>query len=183
MMVPVNQNIDSYKDDFFKGLTMRQTLFAVAAVVVSGGLLTFFLLYLKMNASLAMYLTLPFTFPIIAAGFVRIHGIGLSDYLKRKKKVQNQPSFFYQPEMIFWSNQGLISPDEEPGEQVNRKEEAGKSLKKFYLETEETVSEESKRMTETAASEVKNVESNEGIQGADPAAVPASEDSPADDTG
>ena len=94
MMVPVNQNIDSYKDDFFKGLTMRQTLFAVAAVVVSGGLLTFFLLYLKMNASLAMYLTLPFTFPIIAAGFVRIHGIGLSDYLKRKKKVQNQPSFW-----------------------------------------------------------------------------------------
>ena len=113
MMVPVNQNIDSYKDDFFKGLTMRQTLFAVAAVVVSGGLLTFFLVYLKINASLAMYLTLPFAFPIIAAGFVRIHGIGLSDYLKRKKKVETQPSFFFQPEMIFWSNQGLLSSEEE----------------------------------------------------------------------
>ena len=183
MMVPVNQNIDSYKDDFFKGLTMRQTLFAVAAVAVSGGLLTFFLIYLKMNASLAMYLTLPFAFPIIAAGFVKIHGIGLSDYLKRKKKVQDQPSFFFQPEMIFWSNQGLIPSDEETDEQVNKEEEPGKSLKKFYLETEETVSGELGRMTETAASEVKNVESNEGIQRADPAAVPASEDSPADDTG
>ena len=58
-MIPVNQDIDSYKDDFFKGLTMRQTLFAVAAVVVSGGLLAFFLIYLKLNASVAMYLTLP----------------------------------------------------------------------------------------------------------------------------
>ena len=49
MMIPVNQDIDSYKDDFFKGLTMRQTLFAVAAVIVSGGLLAFFLLYLKVT--------------------------------------------------------------------------------------------------------------------------------------
>ena len=67
-MIPVNQDIDSYKDDFFKGLTMRQTLFAVAAVVVSGGLLAFFLIYLKLNASVAMYLTLPVAFPIIAVG-------------------------------------------------------------------------------------------------------------------
>ena len=152
MMVPVNQNIDSYKDDFFKGLTMRQTLFAVTAVAVSGGLLTFFLLYLKMNASLAM--------------FVKIHGIGLSDYLKRKKKVQDQPSFFFQPEMIFWSNQGLFSSDEETDEQVNKEEEQRKSLKKIYLETEET----------------EYIESNEGIQGADAATVPASEDGTADDT-
>lgn len=188
MMVPVNQNIDSYKDDFFKGLTMRQTLFAVAAVVVSGGLLTFFLVYLKINASLAMYLTLPFAFPIIAAGFVRIHGIGLSDYLKRKKKVETQPSFFFQPEMIFWSNQGLLSSEEEalaPAKEKEGKEKGvkDKTLKKFYLETEETVSKDMRRMIKKEACEVNDVESNEGIQGADSAALSASQDGPAADSG
>ena len=50
MMVPVNPNLDAYKDDFFKGLTMKQTLYAVSAVTVSGLMMSFFLLYLKMNA-------------------------------------------------------------------------------------------------------------------------------------
>ena len=141
MMIPVNQDIDSYKDDFFKGLTMRQTLFAVAAVVVSGGLLAFFLIYLKLNASVAMYLTLPVAFPIIAVGFIKIHGIPLGEYLKRKKKVERQSSFFYQPEMVFWTNHGIL-PKEETEEMSsgnNHNQNNGKERKKFYLETEETI--------------------------------------------
>ena len=203
MMIPVNQDIDSYKDDFFKGLTMRQTLFAVAAVVVSGGLLAFFLLYLKLNASVAMYLTLPVAFPIIAVGFIKIHGIPLGEYLKRKKRVQQQSSFFYQPEMVFWSNQGML-PKEEAEDKSGRKnnnQDSGKERKKFYLETEETVLEaktktlrkaginktessktkSSKEGSSEAESEVRVIEGNEGIQGADTASVPAAEDGPAAD--
>ena len=190
MMIPVNQDIDSYKDDFFKGLKMRQTLFAVAAVVVSGGLLAFFLIYLKLNASVAMYLTLPVAFPIIAVGFIRIHGIPLGEYLKRKKKVEQQSSFFYQPEMVFWSNQGMLPKEE--GEEMSdmkiRNQNGGKERKKFYLETEETIQgEEAKTLEKTvsstigsteAGSEVRAIEGDEGIQGADTAVVSAAEDGP-----
>ena len=195
MMIPVNQDIDSYKDDFFKGLTMRQTLFAVAAVVVSGGLLAFFLIYLKLNASVAMYLTLPVAFPIIAVGFIKIHGIPLGEYLKRKKKVEQQSSFFYQPEMVFWSNQGML-PKEETEEMSggkNHNQNNGKERKKFYLETEETVlgeepktvrkagdrnAESSTTRSTEAGSEVRAIEGDEGIQGADTAVVSAAEDGP-----
>jgi len=199
MMIPVNQDIDSYKDDFFKGLTMRQTLFAVAAVVVSGGLLAFFLIYLKLNASVAMYLTLPVAFPIIAVGFIKIHGIPLGEYLKRKKKVEQQSSFFYQPERVFWSNQGMLPKEEgeEMSDMKNRNQNGGKERKKFYLETEETIqgeelrtvwkaggsnTESSKTGSSDAESEVRAIEGNEGIQGADAAALPAAEDSPAADS-
>lgn len=199
MMIPVNQDIDSYKDDFFKGLTMRQTLFAVAAVVVSGGLLAFFLIYLKLNASVAMYLTLPVAFPIIAVGFIKIHGIPLGEYLKRKKKVQQQSSFFYQPEMVFWTNQ-RIPPKEAAYETTARKDlqNGGKERKKFYLETEETIqggepktvrkaggsnTENSKTGSSEVESEVRLIEGNEGIQGVDAASVPAAEDGPAADSG
>ena len=190
MMIPVNQDIDSYKDDFFKGLTMRQTLFAVAAVVVSGGLLAFFLIYLKLNASVAMYLTLPVAFPIIAVGFIKIHGIPLDEYLKRKKKVEQQSSFFYQPEMVFWSNQGMLPKEEgeEMSDMKNRNQNGGKERKKFYLETEETIQgEEAKTLEKTvsstigsteAGSEVRAIEGDEGIQGADTAVVSAAEDGP-----
>ena len=190
MMIPVNQDIDSYKDDFFKGLTMRQTLFAVAAVVVSGGLLAFFLIYLKLNASVAMYLTLPVAFPIIAVGFIKIHGIPLDEYLKRKKKVEQQSSFFYQPEMVFWSNQGMLPKEEgeEMSDMKNRNQNGGKERKKFYLETEETIQgEEAKTLEKTvsstigsteAGSEVRMIEGDEGIQGADTAVVSAAEDGP-----
>ena len=190
MMIPVNQDIDSYKDDFFKGLTMRQTLFAVAAVVVSGGLLAFFLIYLKLNASVAMYLTLPVAFPIIAVGFIKIYGIPLGEYLKRKKKVEQQSSFFYQPEMVFWSNQGMLPKEEgeEMSDMKNRNQNGGKERKKFYLETEETIQgEEAKTLEKTvsstigsteAGSEVRAIEGDEGIQGADTAVVSAAEDGP-----
>ena len=195
MMIPVNQDIDSYKDDFFKGLTMRQTLFAVAAVVVSGGLLAFFLIYLKLNASVAMYLTLPVAFPIIAVGFIKIHGIPLDEYLKRKKKVEQQSSFFYQPEMVFWSNQGMLPKEEgeEMSDMKNRNQNGGKERKKFYLETEETIQgEELKTVWKAggsntgsseigsceAESEVRAIEGDEGIQGADTAVVSAAEDGP-----
>ena len=200
MMIPVNQDIDSYKDDFFKGLTMRQTLFAVAAVVVSGGLLAFFLIYLKLNASASMYLTLPVAFPIIAVGFIKIHGIPLGEYLKRKKKVEQQSSFFYQPEMVFWTNQGIL-PKEAADETANKKnidnENGGKERKKFYLETEETIqggesktvrkagdsnTVSSKTGSSEVESEVRLIEGNEGIQGVDAASVPAAEDGPAADS-
>ena len=199
MMIPVNQDIDSYKDDFFKGLTMRQTLFAVAAVVVSGGLLAFFLIYLKLNASVAMYLTLPVAFPIIAVGFIRIHGIPLGEYLKRKKKVEQQSSFFYQPEMVFWTNHGIL-PKEETEEMSsgnNHNKNNGKERKKFYLETEETIQGGESKTVRKAGdsntvssktgsieteSEMRAIEGNEGIQGVDAATVPAAEDGPAADT-
>lgn len=171
MMVPVNENIDAYKDDFFKGLTMRQTLYAASAVMVSGGLLAFFLICLKMNASLAMYLTLPAAFPIIAAGFVKVHGISLGEYLKRKRKAEAMPGFFYQPEMVFWLDNGMMPADMPGGPE---KKEEGMKPKKIYLETEETVGGPAAERKEEG-----RLEADERLPGTDRAALRAAPDGPA----
>ena len=34
MLIPVNQNIDEYKDDFYKGLTLRQSVISLVTVAV-----------------------------------------------------------------------------------------------------------------------------------------------------
>lgn len=207
MMVPVNQNIDEYKDDFFKGLTMRQTMYAIAAVAVSGGLMTFFLLYLKMNASVAMYITLPIVFPIIAMGFIKVHGLNFREYLERKRKVKQQPVFFYEPEILFEMENSDISDDphwnpeiaaeknpetaesDAPGKNVDAvSPQTGKkhALRKNYLETAESIVEIEEKMKAIADSkcktngeEVTELEGNEGLQRTDPAAPESSEDGPA----
>ena len=34
MLIPVNQNIDEYKDDFYKGLTLRQSVISLITIAV-----------------------------------------------------------------------------------------------------------------------------------------------------
>ena len=108
-----------------------------------------------------MYLTLPVAFPIIAAGFIRIHGISFGEYLRRREKVEGQPFFFFQPEMLLWLNTGMPQSNEET--------EIKKDIpKKLYLETEVTIGEVESRQKE---SEVRASETYERLQGPDQTAV------------
>ena len=91
MQIPVNKNIDDYKDDVFKGLTLRQA--AMAALTVASGILGFaighFLLGLPQEASL--YCAFPLAFPVAAAGFGRIRG---------KQAIRRAPVYTYRPAML-----------------------------------------------------------------------------------
>ena len=60
MQIPVNKNIDNYKDDFFKGLTMKQTLFAGLTLAVGVGVFVILNMVLHVYATLAIYLAVPF---------------------------------------------------------------------------------------------------------------------------
>ena len=100
MVIYVNKNIDGYKDDFFKGLTFRQTMISAAAVI--SGACIFLLLYMGLGLpqSLSLYLTLPVVFPIAAAGFLKIHGMSLVEYMRRRHKVRQNDIYLYHPGML-----------------------------------------------------------------------------------
>ncbi len=100
MVLYVNKNIDQYKDDFFKGLTFRQTMISAGAVIC--GACMFLLLYMGVGLpqSVSLYLTLPVVFPIAAAGFLRIHGMSLIEYMRRRRKVRENPIYLYHPVML-----------------------------------------------------------------------------------
>ena len=100
MQIPVNKNLDDYKDDVFKGLTLRQA--AMAALTVASGILGFaighFLLGLPQEASL--YCAFPLAFPVAAAGFGRIRGLSIPEYIKRKQAIRRAPVYTYRPAML-----------------------------------------------------------------------------------
>lgn len=100
MQIPVNKNIDDYKEDFFKGLTIRQTVtltIALIAGVVIFGMLSWGLL---LPPGVSMYLAFPATFLIAAGGFLKVHGMDMGTYLKKKRAVKKKRIYHYEPQML-----------------------------------------------------------------------------------
>ena len=100
MVIYVNKNIDEYKDDFFKGLTFRQSMISAAAVISGACVFLFLYMGLGFPQSLSLYLTLPVVFPIAATGFLKIHGMSLIEYLKQRHQVRQNPVYLYHPVML-----------------------------------------------------------------------------------
>lgn len=102
MQIPVNKDLDSFKDDFFKGLTLKQT--AVSIVSVAAGTGTFLLANyaLGLSQSVSFYMALPVVLPIAASGFLRIHGMTPLEYFKRRRSATSQAAYFFVPELIMY---------------------------------------------------------------------------------
>ena len=87
MNKPINEDFDKYKDDFWKGLSMRETFWGIAALIVGASLMLFFILYLKWNTFIATGIMIPFVILIGLNGFFNKNGMTLRVYLKRKSKI------------------------------------------------------------------------------------------------
>jgi hypothetical protein len=100
MKVQVNQNIDSYKDDFFKGLTFRQTAVSVIGVAVGAGIFLVLTRIAHLNQTIAVYILFPVVFPIIASGFLKVHGMDLKMYFLQRMRMQKMKALYYAPEIL-----------------------------------------------------------------------------------
>lgn len=100
MKVQVNQNIDSYKDDFFKGLTFRQTAVSAIGVAVGAGIFLVLTRVAHLNQTIAVYILFPVVFPIIASGFLKVHGMDLKMYFLQRMRMQKMKALYYAPETL-----------------------------------------------------------------------------------
>ena len=109
MLIPVNQNIDEYKDDFYKGLTLRQSVISLVTVAV--GVLVYLALtgLFGLPQTLALYMTLPVVFPIAAYGFLKIHGMNIAEYLRKSSAVKERSSYSFIPQMLLLKKKKKIS--------------------------------------------------------------------------
>lgn len=100
MQIPVNKDLDSYKDDFFKGLTLKQTALSVVSIAAGTGTFLLSTYVLKLDTSVSFYLALPVVLPIAASGFLRIHGMTPFEYYKRRQSVARRDKFTFIPFML-----------------------------------------------------------------------------------
>lgn len=123
MQIPINKNIDEYKDDFFKGLSLQQTAMCAAAVITGTAAFLAANLVLALPQSVSLYAALPFALPFAAAGFLKIHGMSPVRYFRLKKRTKENPVYYFRPQLIMETTE-----QEEPSIQV------GKPYKKICLD-------------------------------------------------
>ena len=100
MQIPVNKDLDSYKDDFFKGLTLKQTAISIVSVAAGCGmyLIGTYIFHLEQSAS--FYLALPVVLPIAASGFLKIHGMTPVEYFKRRRSALRRDLYVFIPDAL-----------------------------------------------------------------------------------
>lgn len=94
MNIPINRNIDEFRDDFYKGLSFRQTCFSVLTVGAGGAAFVFTKVILGIPQMIAVYITIAAAAPWAVWGFIKIRGMPANVYLK-KRKLKKVPILLY----------------------------------------------------------------------------------------
>ena len=102
MQIPVNKDLDSFKDDFFKGLTLKQTALSIVSVAAGTGTFLLGSYVFHLSQSVSFYLALPVVLPIAASGFLRIHGMTPLEYLRRRRGTVSVETYHFVPELIMY---------------------------------------------------------------------------------
>lgn len=140
MQIPINKNLDEYKDDFYKGLTLKQTILSVATVIVGTGIFLFFHSMCGIGQTTALYLAIISALPVAASGFLKIHGMSLPEYFRKKQEVTEQVSYRFEPGMILALDEGIqevpdITRRKRKHPVLETEEEMTEKMRMIYEET------------------------------------------------
>lgn len=82
MIIEINKNIDNYKESVVLGLTARQLIFSVIALVAGGSIV--FVTYPYVGLTTSAYIAIPVVAPIALSGFYSFNGMSFMEMLKLK---------------------------------------------------------------------------------------------------
>ena len=84
MVKQINQDIDAIKDDFFKGLTLRECIYGGIAFVFGVGLIIGLIYGAGVDSSIAIFFGIPIIAVIGLCGFYTLNGMTLVEMIKKK---------------------------------------------------------------------------------------------------
>ena len=88
MNTPINQDFDKYKEDFYKGLSKRETKYGAMAFF-SGILIMFLMMFvLHANSLLATFVSMPIITLLGMNGFYTKNGMSFTELVKRKMELR-----------------------------------------------------------------------------------------------
>ena len=88
MNTPINQDFDAYKEDFYKGLSKRETKYGAMAFF-SGIVIMFLMMFvLHANSLLATFVSAPVVIILGMNGFYTKNGMSFTELVKRKMELR-----------------------------------------------------------------------------------------------
>ena len=96
MTKQINQDVAGFKDDFFKGLSLRECIYGgIALGLGAGGMLALVFVY-KLNINAAIMICMPFIAVIGLCGFYEKNGMTLPKIVKARIRIMRQKPLTYQ---------------------------------------------------------------------------------------
>lgn len=95
MNIPINKNIDEYKDDVYKGLSSHQLLFSALTLLLGGTAFLLSSMVFHVPMVLAVMVTIIVAMPLAVIGFMPIYGMSLPEYWRKRKKVISNSTYVY----------------------------------------------------------------------------------------
>lgn len=99
MNISINKDIEKYQETVVMGLTAKQLIFSVTAIVIGAGIVLGTYKYVGLTAS--AYIAIPVVAPIALNGFYDYQGMSFTEMLKRKLKC-----IFANPRLTYISEEG-----------------------------------------------------------------------------
>jgi energy-converting hydrogenase Eha subunit H len=97
----INPDVAAFKDDFFKGLSIRECIFGGAALVVGVGGTLLLHFYFGMNINAAITMCMPVIGIIGLCGFYHKNSMTLMEIIKSVIRLIRQKPFTYETRTIF----------------------------------------------------------------------------------
>ena len=96
MNIPINRNMDEYKDDVYKGLNLYQIIFSglVLGIGVASFVVVKYLFHVPMM--LTVMVTAIVTMPVAFVGFMPVCRMSVPEYLKKRKRIIQNSIFVYE---------------------------------------------------------------------------------------
>ncbi len=101
MTKSINPDVAAFKDDFFKGLSIRECIFGGAALVVGVGGTLLLHFYFGMNINAAITMCMPVIGIIGLCGFYHKNSMTLMEIIKSVIRLIRQKPFTYETRTIF----------------------------------------------------------------------------------
>lgn len=94
MIIEINKDIDKYKETVTLGLTVRQLIFSLIALVSGAGIVL--LIYPYVGLTVSAYIAIPVVAPIALNGFYSFNGMTFTELMKKKLyfAFMNRPLIF-----------------------------------------------------------------------------------------
>ncbi len=122
MNISINKDIEKYQETVVMGLTAKQLICSVAAIVIGAGIVLATYKYVGLTAS--AYIAIPVVAPIALNGFYDYQGMSFTEMFKRKLK-----SIFLNPQLTYISEEGEGLIKEIQLEDMNREKSEKKKNK------------------------------------------------------
>lgn len=92
----INENIENYRTGNFKGLSLKQVVFALATVAIGGGVTMGLYVFLHMPIQAAIYFAIPFSLPCALTGFYKKNGMSFPMTVKKVMRIRLSRPYKYE---------------------------------------------------------------------------------------